>query len=106
MRRIGFVDRRTGSQRCNVYPQIADRIRVWAEAKGFDSAIWTDLSSNFEEKVGRPFSPSEAEAYLQSLPSDAARKAKEYIDHAPGDVITPLRRVLNGADWWEEYGAT
>jgi len=106
-RRIGFIDRVSGGQRANVHPASADRIHLWAEEHNLSSVVWTDLPSNFNDNGRGRFNLKAAEQYLQSqLDDEGARKAKEYIDRAPKEVQTPLRKYLESAEWWAMYGAT
>ena len=53
--------------------------------------VWTDLSSNFAEKVAKPFSIVNALEHLDKLTPEAKEKADEYIRNAPDFVKTPLR---------------
>ena len=106
LRRIGFVDLVSGAQRSNVHPGLADLLRSWAHERGFASIVWTDLPSNFHENGRGPFSVEVAAKYLQRLGPKGAAKAREYIDHAPESVRTPLRDHLENTDWWLTYGAT
>lgn len=105
-KRIGFVDLVSGTQRSNVHPALADLVRSWAEERGFSSAVWTDLPSNFDEDHRGPFSVEAAEQHLRSLGADGQRCAKEYIYRAPACVRTPLRDHVEGAEWWATYDAT
>ena len=106
VRRIGFVDLSTGSQRANQHPAMADLTRGWAERNGFTSVVWTDLPSNFESDERGGFSVEAALDYLRQLPEEGRLKAKEYIDRAPTAVRTPLRAALDASGWWSSYGAT
>lgn len=48
-------------------PAIPDRIRAWANEKKIGVVVWTGLTSNFQVKVGKPFSIPEAVSYLKTL---------------------------------------
>ncbi len=102
VKRIGFVNLVDGSQRCNVYPESSNVIRAWACCQTFDAVIWTDLPSNFKEKVYAQFSVDEAVRYLHSLPEDGAKEARIYIQKAPQEINTPLRRALKDDPWFKE----
>lgn len=94
-RLIGFSDWANGAgngQQRN--PVIFQQIENWAKESGFDSVIWTDLPSNFED-----FSISGAVTYLQSLSPVQAAVAREYIIKAPKEVDTPLHRELERIGW-------
>jgi cation transport regulator ChaC len=69
-------------------------IRAWMFVHGLRGVVWTDLPSNFAEKIGRPFSIANAMAYLQSLEGESKKTALEYIERAPVFVRTPLRAAL------------
>lgn len=98
LRRIGYVDVTQGTQ-CSRCQQIGDTVKTWTEAHGFDAVVWTDLPSNFEEKIGCPFSLDTALEYLNKLPQHAAKRAREYVEKAPPEVDTPLRRMLRDTGW-------
>lgn len=74
---------------------VAERIRAWAAASGFDAAVWTDLPANFADHVARPFGVAEALEYLRNLDEDAQAEARRYVERAPEFVVTPLRRALD-----------
>ena len=69
---IGFVEPTSGRQSelaMESHPQVVATIGAWAESLGYDAAIWTALTSNFDEwgKGGEPFSVSAALQYLETL---------------------------------------
>ncbi len=70
---------------------LVKRIKKWLLVKGLDAVIWTDLSPKFEEKTGKPFSESNAIAYLKSLEGEVLFRAKEYIVKTPQQTQTRLR---------------
>ena len=96
---IGFVNLLDGTERSNVYPEASHIIRKWALNMDYDAVVWTDLPSNFQKEIQKPFSILEAVNYLQALPEDGARKAREYIDKAPTEINTPLRKKLSDISW-------
>lgn len=65
-----------------------------------DAVVWTELTSNFEKKVNRPFNVLAAVAYLKELPANGKAKAAEYVWRAPDFVRTPLRSVLQVEPWF------
>ncbi|MBI2940400.1 MAG: hypothetical protein HYY04_08175 [Chloroflexi bacterium] len=101
---IGYVNlnlnlnRARAARRCRT-TAVADTVRDWASVHGFDAVIWTDLRPNFEVKTGGPFSVERAVEYLHSLVEPTAQAAREYIQGAPEEVDTPLRRRLQEDDW-------
>lgn len=97
--RIGYVDASTNEARCRADPMAEPHLRSWAKTNGYDFVIWTDLKSNYEEKLKTSFSVAHAVEYLQSLPTPTADKARDYIRRAPAFIDTPLRRALSLTSW-------
>lgn len=97
MQNIGRLDIRTykpdGSS-------MEGAIAAWARHRQVDAVVWTDLKSNFAEKVGRPLTIEAAVLYIRNLPTEGRAKAAEYVSRAPSYVDTPIRRAL-----LEELGA-
>src|SRR5271155_4381154 len=74
---IGFVEPAAGRQSdaaMERHPQVVATIGAWAEASGYDAAIWTALASNFDAagKGGEPFSVTAAIRYLEALAKNDA----------------------------------
>ena len=96
---IGFVEPASNRQSdlaMESHPQVVATIGAWAESLGYDAAIWTALTSNFDEwgKGGEPFSVSAALQYLETLEGEDPAKfahALAYIRKAPPEVETPVR---------------
>jgi hypothetical protein len=96
---IGFVEPAAGRQSdaaMERHPQVVATIAAWAEASGYDAAIWTALESNFQRrsKGGETFSVTAAIRYLEALEVEDAGKfdrALRYIRNAPPEVETPVR---------------
>ena len=99
--RIGFVNLVNGKSRCGVAPSLVGKIRDWGEEHGFGGIVWTDLPSNFEGEIGSRFSVEGATKYLVGLPRSAAERARQYINNAPAEVDTPLRRNIQESGWLE-----
>ena len=76
------------------------KIGIWAKEQKLDVVVWTALPSNFDEKVGQPFSIPCAIAYLKGLPPEGRAKAAEYIWRAPEFVRTPLRTAIEREPWF------
>ena len=100
---IGWVDAATGASRSN-RAGVAGTVRDWCEATGARGAVWTDLDGNFERATGAPFTIARGIAYLKTLEGDGLAAAREYIDGAPVQTDTPLRRALNADPWWRTPG--
>ncbi|MCX5675409.1 MAG: hypothetical protein NTX87_10425 [Planctomycetota bacterium] len=77
-----------------------EAIAAWAKTKNLDGIIWTDLRSNFQEKVKQTFSVQAAVSYVKALPAEARAKAAEYVWRAPDVVQTPLRMALQKEPWF------
>jgi hypothetical protein len=107
-RAVGFVEPASGRQSdfaVESHPQVVATIGAWAESFGYDAAIWTALTSNFDDwgKGGEPFSVSAALQYLETLEKDDRAKftrALAYIRKAPPEVETPVRDEV--AKRWRE----
>jgi len=91
---IGFVDLAKGTMNATQSP-ITNRIWDWAKKAGIDAAVWTVLTTNFEQKTGEWFCVERAIAYLKGLRGIDLERALEYIRKAPEEVNTPLRRALH-----------
>ena len=102
---IGFCETAAGSFAPNAmsrHPKSCERIRPWAQAKGFDAVIWTALPRRFKDALGIPFSPAAALDYLNGLPAPTKEKVLAYIHAAPEQTMTPFRRLL--LLWLAEFG--
>ena len=102
-RSVGFLDL-TSNRRSDVamrrHPDAVATIAAWAQANGYDAAVWTALASNFDEpdKAGEPFSVTAAIRYLETLEGqDAAAFASAlvYVRNAPLEVETPVRTEID-----------
>ncbi len=98
---IGYVDLTSGETRSK-HGEITEAVTDWLQAKGYRSAVWTDLTGNFEEATGIPYTLDQAVSYLNALTGPSRIEAKRYIDSAPAAVDTPLRRALEEHAWWRE----
>ncbi len=88
---IGFI----GADGANSRDQESvDSITAWASIRKLTGVVWTDLPSNFEKISSEPFSPERALAYLDTLDSESAKAAFDYIRKAPISIRTPLRKIL------------
>ncbi len=93
---VGFVEAASGrhsDRAMERHPQAVARIKAWAQANGFDAAIWTALASNFHEvdKAAEPFSVDAAIRYLETRDDATRRTALRYIRKAPQEAQTPVR---------------
>jgi|ERR1700722_20034508 hypothetical protein len=70
--RVGFVEVAPGfcsAKAMERHPNSVATLMTWAQANGFDAAIWTAPASNFYEpnKMGEPFPAAAAIRYLEAL---------------------------------------
>ncbi len=88
---IGYVNLATNTSRSRV-PGLADKIKQWAEAKGFSSVVWTDLPPNidFAAKSGG----REIEALLARDPV-LQLNTQKYIENLAGPRNELQKRILN-----------
>lgn len=98
-RNIGFIDVLSGQRSdaaADRRPEV-ETIAAWAQANGYDAAIWTALESNFREVVGEPFSVTAAMQYLETLEGQDANTFASALDHirsAPSEVETAVRDAV------------
>jgi|GEM_PF-173074 len=100
LERIGCVSVADNQSHCHTVPEVCDIIRQWAEEKGLEAVVWTDLSSNFEDKTGMPLNEDNAVAYLRSLGGESLEKAEEYVRRAPSQVKTKIRERIERELGW------
>lgn len=98
--RVGFVELASGHCSASAmerHPKAVVTIRTWAQANGFDAAIWTALASNFSDsdKAGEPWSVEAAIRYLELLDPQKRDASLRYIRSAPPEVQTPVRAAVN-----------
>ncbi|MDC8786310.1 hypothetical protein [Roseateles koreensis] len=80
----------------------AGEIAEWAQAKGFDTVVWTALRPKFAGVNGKaPESADMAVAYLKGLSSEAGAAAREYVERAPAQVCTPFRTAFEEQLGWK-----
>jgi hypothetical protein len=89
--------------------EAAARIIVWLKnQQDLQAAIWTGLSSNWNDRRGRPFTPEDAAEYLRELEeakdqaSATYERAREYIRNAPPQTQTRVRRMIQRKKGWED----
>lgn len=85
--------------------RVAELVAEWCTASGWDGAVWTDLPSNFAAETGEPFTLETAVAYLKTLTWESLDEALRYIESAPAETDTPLRRRLAADPWWRAEAA-
>lgn len=98
-RNIGVCSRRAEETHSQRHPQVLPRITEWLTRSRFDAAIWTDLESNFALGRNRAELLEEASCYLDSLLPACKTNARHYINTAPPQTQTELRRHLQSKGW-------
>ncbi|MEM7508159.1 MAG: hypothetical protein AAF415_15600 [Pseudomonadota bacterium] len=101
---IGALCRRTGIRKGSDTRVVAE-IEAWCRQGGWQCAVWTDIGPNFETATGAPFTVLRAVAYLKGLEGESLDEAVRYIEKAPVETDTPLRRALAADPWWQDHAA-
>lgn len=76
------------------------KVGEWANRKGLDAVIWTDLEPNFESHTGMALEGENVVKYLRSLPLEAQKKAEKYIRCAPRQMKTRMREYIADVLGW------
>jgi hypothetical protein len=105
LERIGFLSIPDNRSRCGVLPNMISNIRLWAKERAIEAVIWTDLPPNFEEETGTTLSGPNAVSYLKGLQGEKMRKAKEYVQKAPAQVDTEVRKHMRDELGWIDIRA-
>ncbi|MCF6272165.1 MAG: hypothetical protein L3J37_03100 [Rhodobacteraceae bacterium] len=85
-------------------PDVVEIMRAWCAANGWDGAVWTDLEPNFKAHTGHGFSVEAGIEYLKTLSGENLAEAHAYIENAPAQTTTPLRKRLARDEWWQGLG--
>ena len=102
---VGFLSTIENRSRCQVVPEILDEIRYWTVKKNLDGAVWTDLPSNFREATGKEFNESNVIEFLSGLQGKERERARRYIEKAPPQIMTRMRRKIERELGWEHEGS-
>lgn len=75
-------------------------IASWAQARGLNGAVWTNLLCGF--KYARNVMPSgpDVVAHLKRLEGVARKHAEEYVVKTPPQIDTAYRRLIAGELGW------
>ena len=100
---VGFVELASGRQSdvaMQRHPHAVATIAAWAQANGYDAAIWTRSASNFASPTraaSRSPSPRRSAISKSWKREDAATfaSALAYIRNAPPEVQTPVREEVD-----------
>ncbi|MCG8750513.1 hypothetical protein [Tenacibaculum finnmarkense] len=94
-RNIGYINLIKNSSYSKFSKSLIEQIKDWASLKKLDAVIWTDLESNFQKIIKSEFSPENGLKYINKLDKKTKEKAIEYINKAPEQTITDLRKRYN-----------
>jgi hypothetical protein len=100
---IGFITLPDCASSCRAEPGILEHIQRWAEGKGLDAVVWTDLPDNpdrFKQQTGTELNEDNVIKYLGSLKGKAMKDAREYVQKAPEQIDTNLRRRIKKELGW------
>jgi hypothetical protein len=101
--RIGFATIPECKSRCWGDLKILDRILEWGKEKGLDAVVWTGLAENlerFREKTGMKLNEDNIIKYLKSLDGETLENAREYVQKAPEQINTRLRKKIKQELGW------
>jgi hypothetical protein len=99
---IGYLSVQNRKSRCQTAPSIHKEIRAWAKQKGIQAVVWTNLPSNFEEKLKKQFNLKNSIEYLLKLKGnfpEKYNKVVEYIKKTPKQVQTNNRQRIEEVLW-------
>jgi hypothetical protein len=80
-------------------PGVPDHIYDWLHGSSFDAVIWTNLESNYKQKLAKDFCVQGAFDYLDGLSPAEKMNARNYIVEAPKETKTELREYLAKKGW-------
>ncbi|MDH2067412.1 hypothetical protein [Pantoea sp. GD03673] len=66
----------------------------WAQARGIEGLIWTDLPARMAGVEGQIPTLSQARHYLQQLTGETREHAWRYMEKVPSQIDTAYRRAL------------
>lgn len=74
-------------------------IDAWANSRGIDHVIWTELRPRWNKQAHSPTSESVVE-YLAGLRGPTRERAEEYVRRAPRQIDTDYRRDIEASLGW------
>lgn len=98
---IGYLSMRENKENCNIVSIILEDIRSWVIERNIDAVIWTDLPSNFEERISEKLNANNVIKYLANLPDSKKQIAREYIEKAPLQIMTLIRKDIEKTLGWK-----
>lgn len=100
---VGYVLIPDDDYVCNAAPEALERIQTWSREKGLDAVVWTDLTENpdkFKKETGMELNDGNIIKYLGLLTGETLEKAREYVQKAPEQTDTKLRRRIRQELKW------
>jgi hypothetical protein len=98
-RNIGVCSRNELETRSENHPDVLPIIAEWLNNTDFHAVIWTDLIGDFAPGQNREQFLSTAFEYLSGLTGVCQANARDYINRAPKETQTALRRFLTSKGW-------
>jgi hypothetical protein len=86
--------------RGDVGPDCIIELGPWAESRGLESVVWTNLPPKFKGEDGRVPSSFEVVSHLSQLTGPARELAEHYVRHAPLQIDTRYRRCIEASLGW------
>ena len=83
----------------------AEAIGRWAETLDHDGVVWTALRPRFAKEYRIP-SEAEVVAYLANLTGEQRVEAERYCRHAPAQMRTPYRTLIESRLGWVHEPST
>jgi hypothetical protein len=87
-------------------PTVAAGLEIWlAKHEDVEAVIWTNLTTNWKDKLQREFSPDDAVHYLEKLDAEQKQtrliyeRAREYVRNAPPSIQTEVRTKMREKGW-------
>lgn len=93
---IGYVDVRDSGRRVAE----AEVVRLWASGLDLSGVVWTNLPPKFNGTNGAVPTAEDVIAFLQNLHEDKRGAAEGYVRHAPPQIDTPYRRLIEERLGW------
>ena len=94
---IGFWDSKSGNSR----GVCAEEISAWAQQKGLDGVVWTNLKYGFKSTRDRFPKVSDVIRHINNLTTEALLAAEEYVRKAPAQIQTEFRSTFENVLGWE-----
>ncbi|WP_312829472.1 hypothetical protein [Pantoea anthophila] len=76
-------------------------LAAWAQARGIEGLIWTDLPARMAGVEGQIPTLSQARHYLQQLSGETREHAFRYIEQVPAQIDTAYRRAFADLMRWQ-----